>query len=313
MRVLLTGASSFTGTHFALALRAARHDVVATLTAQESEYRGLRGERVQLLREAGVRIVPASRFGTDPFLVLFRDAGPFDLLAHHAADVTDYKSPAFDVVRALANNTFRLDAVLEALGPNCAVLLTGSVFEQREGAGSEGLPAFSPYGLSKGLTADVFAYRCGATSRKLGKFVIPNPFGPYEEPRFTTYLVRNWMEGRRPAVNTPAYVRDNIHVSLLAKAYSRYAEEVAAGGAQPSLHPSGYPESQGAFALRFAGEMRPRLGLACDVELRAQTEFGEPRVRINTDLLEAADFGWDESKAWDELAAWYRTALGRGG
>lgn len=312
MRILLTGSSSFTGAHFASELAGAGHDVVATLTAGEAEYKGVRGDRVRLVRDSGVRVVPESRFGSDAFLQLLRDSAPFDLLAHHAADVTDYKSPQFDVVRALANNTHRLDAVLESLGPRCAVLLTGSVFEQREGAGSEGLPAFSPYGLSKGLTADVFAYRCGATSRPLGKFVIPNPFGPYEEPRFTTYLVRSWMDGKRPAVNTPAYVRDNVHVTLLAKAYRRYAEDLVRGAAQPSFHPSGYPESQGAFALRFAGEMRTRLGLPCELELRAQTEFSEPRVRINTDLLEAAKYAWDEAAAWDALAAWYRAAFGKG-
>ena len=75
------------------------------------------------------------------------------------------------------------------------VVLTGSVFEQREGAGTEGLRAVSPYGLSKGLTADVFSYFTELLGMKLGKFVIPNPFGPLEEPRFTSYLIHNWFQG----------------------------------------------------------------------------------------------------------------------
>ena len=46
-------------------------------------------------------------------------------------------------------------AVLESLkSAGCSrVLLTGSVFEGGEGAGSQGLPDLSPYGLSKALTA----------------------------------------------------------------------------------------------------------------------------------------------------------------
>ena len=111
--------------------------------------------------------------------------------------------------------------------------MTGSVFEGGEGAGSQGLPDFSPYGLSKALTAQVFRYYCARAGMGLGKFVIPNPFGPYEEPRFTAYLMKNWLAGATPACSSPAYVRDNIHVSLLAKVYARFAEEFPAS----RLHP----------------------------------------------------------------------------
>ena len=72
------------------------------------------------------------------------------------------------------------------------------------------------------------------------------------------------------------------------------------------INPSGYAESQGAFTLRLAQEMRPRLGLPCPVELKKQTDFPEPRVRINTDIPDADALGWNESAAWDELAAYYR-------
>jgi UDP-glucose 4-epimerase len=71
-------------------------------------------------------------------------------------------------------------------------------------------------------------------------------------------------------------------------------------------NPSGYAESQGAFTLRMAQEMRPRLGLPCPVELKKQVDFPEPRVRINTDPADADAPGWDESAAWDEMARYYR-------
>jgi nucleoside-diphosphate-sugar epimerase len=184
-------------------------------------------------------------------------------------------------------------------------LLTGSVFEGGEGAGSEGLPDFSPYGLSKSLTATVHKFYCDHSGMRLGKFVIPNPFGPFEEPRFTTYLAKTWLAGGTPACSSPAYVRDNIHVSLLARAYVRFAEGLPTGPGFSKLNPSGYIESQGSFALRTAQELRTRLKLPCPVELRAQTEFTEPWVRINTDVLDLAALGWDESAAWDELADYY--------
>ena len=307
MKVLFTGGSSFTGCWFVRELAAAGHEVVATFRRAPDQYADeLRRRRASGLAGLCRPIVDCS-FGDESFLRLIREEGPWDLLCHHAAEVANYKSPDFDVPAAVANNTRNLPAVLDALlAAGCRrVVLTGSFFEQNEGCGSEGLPAFSPYGLSKGLTAEGFRYWCGVRGLRLGKFVAPNPFGPFEEPRFTTYLIRNWQQGKTPAVNTPAYVRDNIHVSLLAKAYVRFAEQLNCEPGFERLRPSQYAESQGAFARRFAEEMGPRLGIPCPLELKQQTDFAEPRVRLNTDALDSAALGWDEARAWDELAAYY--------
>jgi nucleoside-diphosphate-sugar epimerase len=302
MKVLLTGASSFTGLHFARALAAAGHEVVAPLRAPLAAYAdGVRAARVKALPEVA-RIVEDCPFGSDRLLALAREGG-FNLLCHHAAEVGDYRSPDFDVTRAVAANTHRLREVLLALGGHAGILATGSVFEQEEGAGTAPLVAFSPYGLSKGLTYQVVQHWARAMGRPHGKFTIPNPFGPFEEPRFCAYLVRTWKEGKAAEVRTPLYVRDNIHVSLLAEAYAGFAARVAAGAEEARLNPSGYVESQGAFAERFARAMRARSSLACEVRLAVQTEFSEPLVRINTDPV--APPGWDDAAAWNTCAAAY--------
>jgi len=54
------------------------------------------------------------------------------------------------------------------------------------GAGSKPLRAFNAYGLSKGLTAAAAESYADRERFTFEKFVIPNPFGPYEEPRFTS-------------------------------------------------------------------------------------------------------------------------------
>jgi len=307
VRILFTGASSFTGAWFVRELATAGHQVTATFRCRPEAYPDeLRRKRSAWAAEA-CRPIYGPDFGDAPFLALVRSE-PFDLLAHHAADVTNYKSPDFDTVGAVARNTRALPAVLQALAERGChkVLLTGSVFEGGEGAGSEGLPDFSPYGLSKALTAQVFRYYCRRAGMGLGKLVIPNPFGPWEEPRYTSYLMKAWLGGTTPGCQSPLYVRDNIHVSLLAKAYARFAAELGPAPGFVKLCPSGYAESQGAFTLRLAAEMRTRLGLPCPVELKRQVEFPEPRVRINTDVLDAAALGWDEGAAWDELARYYQ-------
>jgi UDP-glucose 4-epimerase len=305
MRILLTGASSFTGFWFARALVQAGHEVVAVLRRRPEEYPdAVRRARARMVCDC-CQTVCGPAFGDEAFLKVIEQRGPWHILAHHAADVTNYRSPDFDVMAAVANNTRGIQATLAALSSaGCRhVLLTGSVFENDEGAGSEGLEAFSPYGLSKAITAQIFRYYTRRAGMVLGKFVIPNPFGPYEEPRFTAYLMKNWLARKPATVNTPAYVRDNIHVSLLAAEYVRFAAELAASTAPIRINPSGYVESQGAFAMRFAREIGRRLNLPCELVLKEQTEFIEPRVRINTDLPKTA--GWSESAAWDQIAEYY--------
>ncbi len=298
MRILLTGASSFTGYWFAKALAATGHEVVAPLRGTPARYQGARAARALAL--AGeVRLVPECPFGEAPFQALVA-AENFDLLCHHAAEVGDYRSPDFDVAGALAANTRELRAVLGAMAERglAGVVLTGSVFAPDEGAGETPLRAFSPYGLSKGLTAAVFRYRCGEIGVPLGHFVIANPFGPLEEPRFGAYLLRTWREGKTAEVRTPRYVRDNIPVRALADAYAGFAASIPGGPAQIRLGPSFYVESQGAFAERFALETKARSTLACALSLSEQRDFSEPTVRINTDPIRLSPVA--EAALWDD-------------
>ena len=263
LRILITGASSFTGSWFAHGLAAAGHDVTATF--RRRDYDGLRGERVRRVCEVATPLWGVSLGDVD---------GAWDVVCAHGAEATGYRSPDFDADAAVAENTRGLDALSAG-----RVVVTASVFEN----GSQ-----TPYAESKRRTTAAFRAAGAAV------FVIPNPFGPWEEARFTTYLARTWLAGHVAAVNTPDYVRDNIHVRALADAYVLFVES---GEAQ--LAPSQYRETQGAFAQRFARELEPRLGIPCPVELNEQTDWSEPRELVNTDPV-------DGPEPWDELAAWYR-------
>jgi UDP-glucose 4-epimerase len=109
------------------------------------------------------------------------------------------------------------------------------------------------------------------------KFVIPNPFGPYEEPRFTAYLMQTWLAGETARVQTPRYVRGNIHVSLLAKAYAVFVGTTPAPDTVRRLNPSGYPESQGAFAERLRREAAVRLDRGCVLGSACRANFPSRR------------------------------------
>src|SRR5262249_32480626 len=209
-----------------------------------------------------------------------------------------------DIPAALAENTSNIRTILERMQARGlkAVVFTGSIFEALEGAGNEPMRAFSPYGLSKGLTAEVVRHWGTHSGVPFGKFLIANPFGPLEEARFCAYLINTWRAGQIAEVRTPDYLRDNIHVDLLALAYANFVKRTIETGRSDRFGPMGYVETQGAFSQRYAQAMRSRLGLDCGVKLLKQTDFSEPLARINTHPIDTPALGCSESAARDGIA-----------
>lgn len=309
MKILFTGASSFTGFWYVKALAAAGHEVICPVTRAMASYTGLRRQRLDLLKPV-CRFEESAPFGAEKFLSLAR-SGKFDQLCHHGADVTNYKSPDFDAAAAVRNNTQNLDVTLKTLrdAGTKSVVLTGTYFEAGEGAGTEPRRTFSPYSYSKTLTYDAFAAECRTSGLTLGKFVMPNPFGPFEEPRFTAFLMNNWKAGKPVEVKTPDYVRDNIHADLLALAYAKFCAEVASSPS-PLLqtNPSGYAGKQGEFARLVAREVRARTGWECELKLSPQMDFSEPLDRTNTEPAAEKFPNWNEKQAWDAFTQFYSAA-----
>jgi len=110
--------------------------------------------------------------------------------------------------------------------------------------------------------------------------------------------MRKWAAGRVAEVRTPAYVRDNIHVRLLAEAY-----------VEGACSPSGYVETMGEFTARYAREMRSRLGWECAFMCAEQTEFPEPMRLTGKEPVSHET----EKECWDELAEYYESILVAGG
>lgn len=306
MKILFTGASSFTGFWFVKALAAAGHDVTCPVTGTLDRYTDVRRQRVEQLRPL-CRFIPEAPFGSENFINLIRSQD-FALLCHHAAEMANYKSPDFDALYALHSNTLNLRPMLAVLRHHgLKIVLTGSVFEPDEGTGDRPLRAFSPYGLSKGMTWQYFRHYCHEAGVPLGKFVIPNPFGPFEEPRFTAHLLRHWKTGKPAEVKTPDYLRDNIPVDLLAAVYLQFVQQVGAmKSGSVKINPSGYIENQGQFAGRVAHEVNARTGWPCGLKLATQEDFNEPLKRTNTEPARQMVSDWDESKAWDSFVGFYK-------
>ncbi|QDU34541.1 NAD dependent epimerase/dehydratase family protein [Poriferisphaera corsica] len=306
MKILFTGASSFTGCWFVKQLVEQGHEVTAIFRQSESDYIDLRKKRIDVF-ENKVECVFNTSFGNERFIKLIQKSQYWDVLCHHAADVEGYKTLSFDIASAVHHNCYNMYTVMSELkSKSCNhLVMTGSVFEQNEGMGDSVLEAFNPYGFSKGMSFQIAEYLGNMLNINVSKFVIPNPFGMLEEPRFTNYLCKSWAENTVPIINTPDYVRDNIHISLLANAYVKSVEFASSSGRCININPSGYVETQGAFATRFAYEIGRRLDVHLQCRFAFQDVFGEPRLRFNTSPAMSYVPSWNESDAWDELANYY--------
>ena len=122
--------------------------------SRASDYSGLRGRRVaeigrvaEVIEELSVRLGLAFWISSLQRTLLTCFAS-----TPHTPAITAMPSSMSRC--AVADNTHNLPVVLKAMLDQglAGVIVTGSVFEQDEGAGNAPLRAFSPYGLSKGLT-----------------------------------------------------------------------------------------------------------------------------------------------------------------
>ncbi len=314
MRVLLTGASSFTGAWFASALLAAGHEVLALARRDPEAWEPERRARLHALAP-GLRVMGPAPFGSRAFLHCLESFGPFDLLALHGAEAGDHRSPRFDVARAVAANTYRLHDVLEracAAGTR-ALLVTGSLFEAGEGTGELPLRAFSPYGRAKTLSWRRIRAAACARGLVVGKFTLGHPVGPGEKPGLVRTMLDAWHDGRVPHLRHPHLVRDFQPVDRLARAYADFAERLLRlpAGVWP-LCPSGWTGTLEGLMERIAAAMRPRLAVPCRFTVADPPEpTTEPRRRTGIHPLRLLVPDWDEGFFFDRWAADVRARAGR--
>ena len=294
MRILITGPSSFSGSFFIEALSKAGHEVVTTLTKTQSCYHGIRLQRLQKSMQYAT-VHEQICFGDEQFIELVHRES-FDVFCHHGAWTESYNSMNYDFEKAFANNTRSMNRVCQILAANgCQkIIVSGSIFAECE-------EPFSPYGLGKKLTAETTKF-CGTHfGMHVSRFVIPNPFGPLDNPKLISNLLTAWQKKQTPTVYISPYIRDNIPIDLLALGFTDWVERCPQTVGDSVFRPSGYVSTMGDFILRVQQESRVRTLWACNVDWLAQTDFLQPMKLVNDVPLMKLFPSWNEQGFWDAL------------
>ena len=300
MRVLLTGASSFTGSWIARELLARGIEVVAPLCRGLEEGEPLRLRRLRGLGR-GCRLVGEAGMGTDRLLAVATEEA-FDLLWLHGAAVGDFRAPHYDPLVAAAAGTAGAGELMDASG--CAgVIVTGSVFEADEGRADGDAGAIGAYGLAKTLAWQMLRFSAERRGLALTKLVIPHPFGPLEKPGLTTALLDAWATGRPAILRQPAMVRDFIPVTWLARTAGDLVQTPPCR--RPArLAPSAFPLPVADFAASLAEAVRARVALSCRIE-QVPEPVREPLLRVGRDRVPEADDPTACEQVWDEYLHGY--------
>lgn len=309
--ILLTGASAFSGLWIAEALAADGHHVLAPLFRGQDAYAGIRRERVNRLGQIA-EVVFAAPVATPRFYDLIGSRRP-SVMAHHAAQISNYRELDYDPVDGLVRNVEGMRDVIQALSSSgaVAIITTGTTFELGEGGADPLDLAVTRYGLSQSLTREMWRHETRWAGLAHARFVIPAPFGVLEEGRFAWSLFQNWLSDRPGVVRAPALIRDNVPAPLLGMAYSRLVDRLLEGGpSDTTARPSGIVGTQADYARTVARQVEARLNRKCSVELSAPPYAAEPGVRINSETC--IPEGWDDGPFWDSYVQYYVDLQTRG-
>lgn len=229
-KVIVTGASSFLGSHLAAAFSAAGWEVLATHSLPLHGYDPLRIRRLTLAAEHG-RLYQLDIRDAGAMARLVKDERP-DLWIHHAGYAAGYASADYPLMHSLDVNAAPLIPLYHALADtNCAVIVTGSSQEyaRSEGANREDDACWpdSAYGLSK--QAETLLARQLAISHQVPTRVarLYIPFGPLDNPEKLIPSAKvALLRGDGLALSACMQRRDFVAVGDVCRAYVALAADM---------------------------------------------------------------------------------------
>ena len=275
--LIFSGSTSFTGFSFLKELVNYNLNIVCNLTNKKNHYKELKKIRLQeLSKHKKIKFIENCKFGSNKYLELLKSQKNFSL-CHHSSFTQNYNDNLkFDLNLTNNNNLKNIDKVFSILKDNCEeIILTESIFQSKY---NYNLFETSKYSLSKSITSMVFDYYSNLYNIKLRKFIICNPWGSYEEKRFTYYLMNCWSLNKIPIIKRPYDIRENIYINDLSKRYSSFI----LNSSKKIYCPSGQQMSNLNFAKFLKSQLSDYLNKEFQITwLRNQKSSSEPIKIIN--------------------------------
>ena len=291
--ICITGASSFSGAWFSKKLLQSGYSVLAIVNS----------ERTEIIEKRIGMLESHEKFQAHSINELLKKEYSFEILALHGTATFDYRSSNFDTEKALRETVQTTTDVLNLHNPK-KIIHTGTFSEKNESVSDLRKESFNSYSESKSMIWDKHKEIARQKKIEIYKYVMPNPYGPLENPKFTSYLVKCWSEGSVPKVKFPNYIRDNVPIDLLSNHYAKFVENILDNqyDNEHKIYPSFYVESVLAFAQRYSREIGKRLKTNFSIDFEQFHEFQEPRIRVNSDLCTDLVKNWNEVNSWDFVA-----------
>lgn len=217
--IFLTASSSFTGFNFAQEI-SQKKKLICFLSKKKNQYLGIRLKRINFLkRNKNIIIVYDCPFGSLKMINIMKKYSNIIFCFHHAHTLNYKNDSLYEMHKGYASDLNNIDHFFLQLKKNIKkLILTSSIFEKRF-TGKEN--DFSKYALNKSLTYETIKFFCTTNKIKFINFVISNPFGPFEDTRFTNYILNCWLNNKSAIINHPNLIRENIYISDLKISYNK--------------------------------------------------------------------------------------------
>ncbi len=234
-KIIMTGVSSFTGSHIAKTLRDGGHEVWGVLTNPISMY-------TEPLLRARINygnlqhIIDQAPLNSKILRDYFHN-NHFDIFINHGWPVSGHREPLSKHSDFIAEAVGCWDTLFDSIktsNKNMHIIHTGTVFEAGEGGDKNNL-AVNDYGIIKSLVWEKVANFTKQYDLRLSKVVIPNPIGPMENPtKLISSFIEEWKHGKIPILNRPKDTFDNICVESLAMVYLKIVDNNLTSTVRPS-------------------------------------------------------------------------------
>lgn len=311
-RILLTGCSSFTGYWFASELINSGFELFCPLPHDYDEYFGVKKQRLDSISDKATLVFNCP-FGTNEFIELCKNQ--YYGMGFHGFYMENYNNRNYKISSSLSQNLKNIESILEILQENhTRIVYSSSVFENAINIEEDNNESISidwyNYAFSKKVTYLALRSLCEQCGLTCQRFVITNPFGPYEDTKFCFHLMNSIFKKDDFLIKTPFYTRDMIQVNLLAKLYANaFLNENDKN--IDEFRPSQYSMKIFEFAELFISEISKYCGYKIKIVKENQKTFNEPKTLINKMDYKNYNCAHEERESWREYFYYYKNNLSK--